>query len=207
MGGKIHLSAPINEAVNLIYALDKPGLAELKAGLQTLGPELKPGIVAGPPTEDETREYLQDKAAVIFKAFDVASNLANDASGNLLSKIKTANRIKLTIQILTILSSATVLGSVFTNQEIVSKIVAFITVCISVIGLLSERMEKLLSPNSGNIYDAYDKLVKAIVSLRTIKVDLELAVKHQRPTEELQGLIGSANGVLEVINTLMPQVA
>lgn len=206
MGGNILFSAPINEAVNLIHALDPPGLAELRSRLHSLELELRPGIVAGPLTVEESRDYLTDKVLVIAKAFDVASKLATDAGAKLQRRIKTANRTKLAIQILTVISSASVLGTIITDEKALSKIVSLITILISIAGLLADRSEKLLNPNSGNIYEAYEKLMKALVELRAVKSELDLAVRHLRPIDEMQNLIANANAILESINLLLPKI-
>jgi hypothetical protein len=199
MGGNILFSAPINEAVYLpCPRSNRIGRAEIASSFVRIG--IEAGDCRWAFNCGGIERLLEGKA------FDVASKLASDAGAKLQRRIKSANRTKLAIQILTVISSASVLGTIITDQKALSKIVSLITILISIAGLLVDRSEKLLNPNSGNIYEAYEKLMKALVELRAVKSELELAVKHLRPIEEIQNLIASANAILESINILLPQI-
>jgi hypothetical protein len=204
VGESPHSTAPINEAVNLIASVDKAALDDLKARFPAL--DLRPGIEAGEAEEEDSRSFLEDKASIISKAADVVEMMATQESAKLRRKIKTSGGIRFAVQIVTILSSASVLGTLIANQNTLATVTAGVTTVVAILGVFADRYEQLLAKGRGNIFDAYDNLTQLLVDLRETRTTLELSVRHQRPVSELDNLITKANQTLEKINLLIPQL-
>jgi hypothetical protein len=204
--GEAATGTRINEAVNLISAIDAPKLDALALAFPRIRGELSPGIMAGDEGKDvEDWEYIAEKAQLITEAGKIAEKAGEDCRVRLRDRIVSANRNKLIVQLLTVVSSASVVGTLLTDQALAAKVTALITVIVSGAGVVVGQREKLMT-GAGSIYEAYQKLTGFLSQLSNMSANLQLMIKYRRPAAEISELINKANGVLENINSLLPDI-
>jgi hypothetical protein len=206
MGGATNSNAPINEAINLIAQVSPDALKELQVAYSFLGDEVKPGLMAGDAADPDDRKYLLAKAAIIRQATDAAIAQTKAAQQRLRGRIARSNRVKLAIQVIGVVASASVLGTIITDKGQLSMILSITAVIVSISTLVSDQYDRLLNPNSGNIYDAFDKVNSSLAKAIGISRELELLETFARPNEEMKTTIAEANSTMQVINELIPEI-
>jgi len=208
--GADNAGASINEAVFLLAQTAPERLEKLRGQFPQFSEELQEGIYAGEEAEDATKtdkiSYLADKAQIVIAALDEASKLAESAMGAVVKSINKARLRRLVSQVLVLVGSSSLLGAVALEGKTATVLSAIITLLAALGNLFAEHYERLLNPQSGNIYDAFQKLGEGAYKARTFASDLRLALKHQEGEAELADLIGKANELCEQLNGWLIQL-
>jgi hypothetical protein len=85
-------------------------------------------------------------------------------------------------------------------------ICAMLTLFAAIGSLIADYKEKLLNRQTGNIYDAYQRLLEGTSRTRKLSTDLSLALKYIQGPSELEPLIASANVSCEDLNGWLIQM-
>lgn len=201
--------AAINEAVFLLAQTSPEKLETLRNQFPHLAEELQEGIYAGEEEEEKTgagNSYLADKAVIVISALDEASSRAQSAMGAVVGSIRKARVRRLVSQVLVLVGSSSLLGAVALDGKTATVASAIITLLAALGNLFAEYYERLLSPQSGNIYDAFQKLGEGAYKARTFSSSLQLALKHKEGEADLAALIGEANELCEQLNGWLIQI-
>lgn len=198
--------APVNEAVNLLAEYNPEFLDKFRSSYPSLREELQPGIIAGESDEANDRKYLSAKVLIIGQATKTAINTVEGAQIRIKNRVNRANYLRFFVQVISVVASASVLGSLIAEKELISKILSAVAVAVSIFTLIADRAEKLRNPNKGNIYDAFDKLNSSLNRLISLERELQLLRSFDRPFDEIRDVIAQANGELESINILLPDL-
>lgn len=197
----------INEAVALLDKLSRSKLEGLRHASPELAKELELGIMAGPePGEASADPLLVAKCRVLVTALDEADHMAEPALRIAAGRIKRARWRRLVSQVFVLLGSSSILGALALQKNGAAAVSGVVTLCASLGTLLAENAERVVSPETGSIYDAFTKLGEGRYRAKTLRRDIELAVEYRAPADKLAELVKDANGLCEEINRWMLQV-
>lgn len=202
--------AAINEAVFLLAQTSPERLESLRSQFPYLAEELQEGIYAGEETQEKGEakksSYLADKAAIVIAALDEAAKRAESAMGTVAESIRKARLRRLISQVLVLVGSSSLLGAVALEGKTATVLSAVLTLLAALGNLFAEHYERLINPQSGNIYDAFQKLGEGAYRARTFASRLQLALRHKEGETELANLIGEANELCEQLNGWLIQI-
>lgn len=156
--------------------------------------------------ETNHENLLKEKAKIFQVALEEASTRAKSAMDLVATKIKKARFARLITQIIVLISSSSVLGAMALNAKDISVATAVFTLLAAIGNLLAEYYEKLLNPQTGNIYEVYQRLGEGILKTQTILEELKLANRFALNNEDLTKLLGTANQLCESLNQWLIQV-
>ena len=141
-------------------------------------------------------------ALALSKAAASAAEGAKAAS----DKIRFIRKIRTGSEILVLIGSSSILGTFRLTDSLpvtVAAIATFIAACGS---LFAEHISRILNPNLGNVYDAFQNLQSLGFKAGNLANDLLLAVRFDRSVEELSEMIARGNEVMSEVNQWSPQV-
>jgi hypothetical protein len=200
----------INEGVSLLEKLSPKRLNELRAAHPLLSDDLDLGIVAGAEEKPEGQSIhdvlLKEKAAVMIAALGEATNAAYAGLASVSRRVRTARRARLFSQVLVLIGSSSSLATLALSKNRAAVIAAVLTLLAALGNLLAEYQEKLLYPQTGNIYDVLQKLGEGAYRAKTLSTELTLAVKYDADPTDLKGLVANANMLCEQLNGWLIQI-
>jgi hypothetical protein len=202
MGG-VTESQPINEAVFLLSRLAPGRLDSLRSAHPLIAEELQPGVFAGPSDTLESSvsaDHLSAKASVMVAVLDETYHRAEAALAVVSKAIRTARTRRLAGQILVLVGSSSLLGTLALESKTASVIAAVLTLVAALGNLLAEHQEKILNPQMGNVYDAFQHLGEGAYRARALRDQIQLASKYAQAPEELTSLLAQANELCERLN-------
>ena len=201
-------SPAINEAVFLLSSLSPGILDDLRKKYPGLSSNLKVGITAGAEEEqDKDRTAIdREKAGIMIAALAEAERAAREALAATSKKIKSARQERLLAQLFVLIGSSSSLATLAFGKNAAAIICALLTLFAAIGNLIAEYREKLLNPQTGNIYDAYQKLSEGAHKISSLSTDLSLALKYNRGASELEPLIATANALCEELNGWLVQM-
>lgn len=211
MGELVAQGAPINEAVYLLDKLNPEALKTYRTENREIAEMLEPGIWAG--TESEMKsdrgssdDFAYEKAKFVLAAVKVSLDTANRGIITATKRISFSRKLKLYSGILVLLGSSGILGALALKQQNIAIISAIITLFSSIGNLISDHLEKIINPKSGNVYDVYQNLVESRNKLNYIKSELTLALKYRLGHNEINVIVANANEKIGNINRWFPQI-
>lgn len=197
----------INEGVFLLNSLSPARLESLRGEYPHLSKSLKVGIEAG-VEEDRDKDQaaiVREKAQIMVAALAEAEAAAQRALAFVSRKIKSARRQRLFAQILVLMGSSSSLATLAFGKNTAAIICATLTLFAAIGNLVADYKERLLNPQTGNIYDAYQRLAEGGYKTRSLSTDLTLGLKYNQGAE-LAPLIASANALCEELNGWLIQM-
>jgi hypothetical protein len=203
-------SVPINEGISLLATLSPLRLEQLRKEHPSISKDLVLGITAG-PEEERTDEFvasaiIREKAQVMIAALSEAGTAAQNALESVSTKVKSAKRQRLISQLLVLIGSSSSLATLALNKNRAAVISAVLTLLAAIGNLFAEYQERLLNPQTGNIYDAFQRLSEGVYKTRTMSMDLGLALKYSQKPAEISQLVVSANVLCEQLNDWLIQL-
>lgn len=202
--GNENISLPINEAVNFLSNNSSNELQSFKLEYPELANDLKPGIFCGGDTSEH--KYIVAKAKIMVKTLKLASGSTKNALKKASLKIKTTDRLQTGSQILTLIGSSSVIGTIGMEDNTLHLISALITLMASCGSILIEHLSKIVSPSLGDVRDAYSALTKLTYELVQAHQELELAISYTLPEEKIIQLISQSNLLMSEVNKWNPQL-
>jgi len=205
--GNEQAALAINEAVFLLAQMAPEKLKAFQSRYPALAGELQQGIFAG--TEDEQKpanSFLIQKAEVVTGVLEEASSQAEKAMSAVAADIKRARMRRLASQVLVLIGSSSLLGAVALDGKTATVVSAVITLLAALGNLMAEHYEKLLNPQSGNIYEVFQRLGEGAYKARRLAAEIQLAARHQEDATVLRQLVGNANELCEQLNGWLIQV-
>src|ERR1700730_1005453 len=202
-------SIAINEGVFLLQSLSPARLDQLREEYPALSKELAVGISAGPDVEpgdnNAATAILREKAQIMVVALSEAGTAAQQALLTLSRRVKSARRRRLISQMLVLIGSSSSLATLALSKNRAAIISAVLTLLAALWNLLAEYQEKLLNPQAGNIYDAFQRLAEGAYKTRTLSTELTLALKYDQASQIGQ-LAANANLLCEQLNGWLVQM-
>jgi len=198
----------INEAVFLLSQLSPSQLESLKLQYPELADELRVGISGGGESAESPQKdpHLAEKASIMIAALDEAWRRAEGAMTSVSRNIKKARQHRLVSQALVLIGSSSLLGTLALDNKPAAVISAVLTLLAALGNLLAEYQERLLNPQSGSIYEAFQKLGDGAYKARVLSRELQLALKYDGHEAELKDLITQANELCEQLNGWLVQL-
>lgn len=205
MGGLVN--APINEAIFLLNSLAPTRLSQLKAEHPTLQEQLVVGVACGDADEGQETAgpLLHEKASVMIAVLEEAATRAHRGLHVTSVRIAQARRRRLVSQVLVLVGSSTLLGSVALDGKVVSVVSAVMTTLAALGTLLAEHRERLLTPSVGSVYDAFQRLGEGSFKARRISSELGLAIRYGEQPDAIVELIARGNALCEELNSWLIQ--
>jgi len=201
-------SPAINEGVSLLNGLSPAVLENLRTQHPGLSADLKLGIQAGtePPSDEDQAPIIREKAQIMIAAMAEAGTAARATLTSVSRKINSARRQRLWAQLLVLIGSSSSLATMAFGKNAAAIICAVLTLLAAIGNLIADYKEKLLNPQSGNIYDAYQRLSECVYKTNGVATNLTLALKYNQSVSELEPLIASANVLCEELNGWLVQM-
>jgi hypothetical protein len=198
----------INEGVFLLNSLSPVRLENLRRQYPHLSDDLKLGIPAGAQEDKDKVQaaIIREKAQIMIAALAEAEAAADRALASVSQKIKSARRQRLFAQLLVLIGSSSSLATLAFGKNPAAIICAMLTLFAAIGSLIADYKEKLLNPQTGNIYDAYQRLSEGAYRTRKLSTDLSLALKYNQGPSELEPLVASANVLCEDLNGWLIQM-
>jgi len=200
----------INEGVSLLHSLSPARLDELRAEFPLQSEALTVGIPAGPGDELTDNKIatamLREKAQIMIVALREAEAVSKKALQSISRRVRSAKRQRLVSQILVLVGSSSSLATLALSKNRAAVISAALTLLAALWNLLAEHQEKLLNPQSGNIYDAFQRLAEGTYKTRTMSTELTLALKYDQSATQIGPLVASANALCEELNGWLIQM-
>jgi len=201
--------AAINEGVFLLDSLSPARLENLRKEYPDLSNDLKVGILGGVEKDtdkDQAAAILHEKSQIMIAALAEAEAAARHALTFVSRRIVSARRQRLITQLLVLIGSSSSLATLAFGQKAAAVFCAVLTLFAAIGNLLADYKERLLNPQTGNIYDAYQRLSEGAYKARSLSTDLTLALKYNQGISELETLIASANALCEQLNGWLIQM-
>ena len=200
----------INEGVFLLQSLAPARLDEFRTEFPSQSKALAIGIIAGPedgPKDDSiATAMLRERAQIMIVALGEAEAAAKSALLKVSRRVKSARRQRLLSQILVLIGSSSSLATLALSKNRAAVISAVLTLLAALWNLLAEYQEKLLNPQAGNIYDAFQRLAEGAYKTRTMSTELTLALKYDQSVAQIGALVASANVLCEELNGWLIQM-
>ena len=190
--------APINELVAIVSKIDASKLDEFQKEFPHLAEELRVGRIGGAP--EDSSAYDVDRAEVAARSLTSVANRAATELIRIHARMKSARRRRLIAQVLTLVGSSGVLGSLALNNSTLAIATSVLTLLASIGAVLAEYSERLVSPGKGDIYEAFEQASSAGFKARRLADDLRLAVSHKVAPTDLLVLITNANQLAEELH-------
>lgn len=209
MGNRPLAGSPaINEGVSLLSRLSPSALDDLRARYPHRSEDLKVGIRAGleSSSDDNQRPIVCEKAQIMIAAMAEAENAARETLMSVAKRISLARRQRLWAQLLVVIGSSSSLATMAFGKNAAAIICAVLTLLAAIGNLIADYKEKLLNSQSGNIYDAYQRLSECVYKTKGIASDLALALKYNQSVSEIESLISDANVLCEELNGWLVQM-
>ncbi|RAJ90047.1 hypothetical protein LX87_05526 [Larkinella arboricola] len=187
---------PIDEIVSLLKKHSPESLTQLRNNFPNQIQYLDEGIIAGP---DENK-HIKMRVATCFSGLTTALKLCNDIQPKAVRKLKTANTLRFIASIVTTVSGAAIFTVLAAEAPKTTKyIVAILALIGTLFSLVSQFVEGVLQPSSGNAYDLYKDLIE--YKLEANDLHNELKIWESLNFEEFKDevLIGRANAVCKNI--------
>ena len=207
--GTASATQPINEAVFLLSQISTDRLDILRTAYPLIADELRPGVFAGPSDVDPSASallLLTAKANVMIAVLDEVSNRAESALVVVSGAIKSARSRRLAGQILVLVGSSSLLGTLALESKTATVIAALLTLLAALGNLLAEHVERLLNPQTGNVYDAFQHLGEGAYRARLLRDQIHLARTYSQPPEEINALLAKGNELCEQLNSWLVQL-
>jgi hypothetical protein len=192
----------INEAVFLLSKTAPEKLISLRNLYPDIAEELREGIYAG----EKEEMFIIEKAEFVTVALEEVSSLAKVAMVTVAVIIQRARSRRLISQMLVLIGSSSLLGAVALDGKTATVISAVLTLLAAIGNLLAEHYERLLNPQTGNIYEAFQKLGEGSYKARAIAADLKLSIRHKVGEIALKEQVGKANELCEELNGWLIQL-
>lgn len=200
----------INEGVFLLQSLSPDRLNQLRIEFPSQSRALAIGIIAGsedgPENDKVAMAMLRDRAQIMIVALSEAEAAAKKAVVAVSRRVKSARRQRLLSQILVLIGSSSSLATLALSKNRAAVISAVLTLLAALWNLLAEYQEKLLNPQAGNIYDAFQRLAEGAYKTRTMSTELTLALKYNQNATQIGPLVASANALCEELNGWLIQM-
>ncbi len=148
----------INEAIFTLSHFFPEILTKFKVNHPEISDELIVGKPCGEEEKKQSNNQLYSKAKLICEALRFSSSKAKEGLSNVKSSLIKARRIRIIGQVMVLLGSSTILASIVTDQNEIEIASGIITFLAAVSSIFAEYFEKPLLPNSGNLYDEFQKL-------------------------------------------------
>src|SRR6266852_5144487 len=201
--------APINEGVFLLNKLSHYDVEDLHEKYPHIPADnLKTGIFAGPEEEDPANRaaMARDKAHFMLDTLAAAKEAAQTALVSVARKVKSARVQRLISQILVHIESSSSLATLALGKKRAAIVSAVLTLLAALGNLFAEYQEKLINPQAGNLYDAFQRLSEGVYKTGTMSSDLTLALKYEPDVSQLEQLIAKANALCEELNGWLIQL-
>ena len=210
MGNDLSLAVgpAINEGVSLLNSLSPGALENLRSEYPRLSKDLKLGIQAGIESagDEDRAQITREKAQIMIAAVAEAETAARAILDSVSRKINSARRERLWAQLLVLVGSSSSLATMAFGKSAAAIICAVLTLLAAIGNLIADYKERLLNPQSGNIYDAYQRLSECVYKTKGVSTNLSLALKYNQSVSELEPLIASANVLCEELNGWLVQM-
>lgn len=198
----------INEIVFFLSRTDPSGLEYLRGQYPQLAGELKEGIYAGPDKDTDRQDisFIKGKAELSIKALSKVLVLSQEAKTQITKKIMVARKNRLWSQVCVALGSSSVLGTALIGNKYWTVLAAVITLLAMFFNLFAEHQERLLNPQNGNIYEAFQKLGEGAYRAQDLEDKLNFAMSHTDGGDDLKELISEANSLCRELNDVLTQL-
>jgi hypothetical protein len=199
----------INEGVSLLHSLSPSALEKLRIQHPLLSNDLKVGILAGVETEnlEDRGQIVHEKAQIMICALSEAETAASQTLKAVAKKITSARRQRLWAQLLVLVGSSSSLATMAFGKNAAAIVCAVLTLLAAIGNLIADYKEKLLNPQTGNIYDAYQRLSESSYRTKTLATDLTVGLKYNQDVSELEPMIAKGNVLCEELNNWLIQMS
>jgi hypothetical protein len=199
----------INEGIFLLEKLSPSKLVDLRKEYPFLSGDLRVGISAGPEAERDASvqdAIAREKAQIMIAALATAESAARKGLASVSRKVKSARRQRLISQIFVLIGSSSSLATLALGQNRAAVISAVLTLLAALGNLFADYQERLLNPQAGNIYDAFQRLSEGVYKTRAMSTDLNLALKYSQESSQIEQLVANANALCEELNSWLVQM-
>jgi hypothetical protein len=194
----IERNPPIDEIVGLINRHSPNSIEVLREEFPEQADELfREGITAG-----ESEKQLGARKKACLTGLKVAIAVCENNIPLVKKKLKRANTLRLTSDIVTAISGAsvvTVLASDF--KKTVEYIVAVIAFVGTILSLITSYLTGVINPSAGNLYDFYKQLIECQVDAREIYNELKILEEPLADTNTTE-LITKGNALCKKVTIL-----
>ena len=105
-----------------------------------------------------------------------------------------------------LIGSSSILGTIGLSDSMPATVAAIVTLAAACGSLFVEHFSRILNPNLGNIFDAFQNLQTIAHNATFLAKELKLAVTFRRSAGELSNLIGRGNELMSKVNEWNPQI-
>lgn len=197
-------SKPIHEAVYFFDLLSPEQLNAYRVQYPALEAQLQPGQICGEETQSDPERaqgYRFAKAQIMVDALKAAAKVTQNASKTAAHRILWIRRTQVALEILVLIGSSSVIGSLTLGKDTTTATVAAIITLLSGFGsLLVGHASKLLNPEMGNIFDAHQNLHHLSWQTQALAQEISLLVQYQQDDDQLSALVAQGNAVMEQVN-------
>jgi hypothetical protein len=187
-------------------------LEELRKLYPDLIEDLQEGIYLG--EADVTKKPKSGHKAYALQKAEAMKVMLNQVIPQVEKELEIANlkitkirNSRLISQVLILLGSSSVLGSVtILHDNTVSIASAVITLFAAFFNLFAENSENLLNPQSGNIYLAYQRLSEGLCETRILESEIGVAITYCSDENEFNVLTSKANNLFSELNKWLIQL-
>ncbi|HDR2474378.1 TPA: hypothetical protein QCI26_004120 [Enterobacter soli] len=194
--GSTPSSPPINEGVNLLNTLSPKDLDEFRQAMPSLGTELLLGRLGGQSETDRSLNKL--RAEILIKALVIARERAEVELSDLKKKISSAKKIRLGSQVVSVICSSGVLGTIALGNKNVTITTAILSVAASLGVIVAEYKERLI--NQCDIYNAFESASLVAYKAGVAAGNLTILSEKIPESEELHNAIIDGNKICEDLN-------
>lgn len=203
---------PINEAISYLSSNHSEKISELQARFPDISDELKPGVLAGSDETDESlpsekdRQYVLAKAKIQSEALAYLVRDASSAAAYCKEKISIIRRLKMGSEILVLIGSSSILGTLNLESDwptIVAAVATFLAACAA---LCVDHLQKIMNPELGDIFNAFVELVSLSKSADVLYREMQAALEIDMDDETIGELITRSNELMGKANQWQPQV-
>ena len=174
-------------------------LENLRVEFPALVSELALGRIGGPG--DASLD--QDRAKVMVEALATLVRQADLEIRALRDRMSSARHQRLWSQVLSLICTSGVLGSLAIDQRAVAIVIAVLGLLASIGTLLAEYKERLLVTGQGDIYSIFESASAVSFKATSAKADLSLLIAHSVRDDELRAAVAAANALCDELHGLI----
>ena len=191
---------PINEVVYFLNQTHKGLLSDIREESPELLEELDIGIIAGEgdPEKSQDDTFVRKKGRIVVEALHHLSQDADKSASFSAKRIRLIRRVKLVSEILVLLGSSAVLGTLGLEDNL-PKIIAAVATFVAGCGtIFVEQSARILNPELGDIFSAYlaDKKYQGFSIFPYIVRDIAMWVPSGATADEVRSTLADNAGDL-----------
>lgn len=189
MGGQV---IKLNALVELLHSHDPGRLQEMKGQFPDQQNLFDPGLTMG--DEDNKNEATLAHVSLAVEALSAVDKEVEPKLHELKSRLAKAQKMRVTSQIITSITSAGLLGAILSDT---SKTVTIITACINfasaIITILAGYMEKPKHGGTENNQDILQSLIQAKVNAKRLITEFQTMLATETLSKEVISKLQEAN--------------